>query len=222
MSYFNQDFIDFLMELTKNNNREWFHENKKRYGKSVKQPFAGFVEEMIARIQSDDSRVMIAPKDAIFRINRDIRFTKDKTPYKTQVSALISPAGKKDKIVPGFYFEFAPDEIRVYGGAYSPDKHRLHSIRSCIAGNPDEFNRVISDKKFTEMFGELVGEKHKRLPPEFKAAAETQSLLFNKQLYYGATFDSKELLSNKLPDILMEYYYAAKPMKEFLEKAMGF
>ncbi len=222
MSYFNRDFIDFFEELAKNNNRDWFHENKKRYEKSVKQPFTAFVEDMIVRIQSDDPRVRIMPKDAIFRINRDIRFARDKTPYKVQMSALISPAGRKDKVFPGLYFEFAPDEIRIFGGAYIPDRNQLQSIRNSIAGNSDEFVKVIGDKKFVAMFGELVGEKNKRLPPEFRAAAETQPLLFNKQYYYGATIDSAELLNNKLPELLMEYYYAAKPMKEFLEKAMGY
>ena len=97
MAYFTQDFIDFFQELSANNHREWFHANKKRYEQQVKVPFQSFVQLMIDRVQEVDRNVVLTPKDAIFRINRDIRFSADKTPYKTNVSAIISSGGKKDK-----------------------------------------------------------------------------------------------------------------------------
>ena len=97
MAYFTKDFIDFFKELAANNKKEWFDFNRKRYEKSVKQPFAEFVQEMIDRIRADDPKVDISTKDAIFRINRDVRFSKDKTPYKTHMAAIVSARGKKDK-----------------------------------------------------------------------------------------------------------------------------
>ena len=96
MAYFTKDFTKFLKDLEKNNNREWFNENKKRYEESVKEPFYNFIDEMIMRINAIDNNVAIQPKDAIFRIYKDVRFSKDKLPYKTQVSAVISPGGRKD------------------------------------------------------------------------------------------------------------------------------
>ena len=102
MAYFTKDFIDFFKELAANNKKEWFDSNRQRYEKSVKQPFAEFVQEMIDRIQPDGPAVYISTKDAIFRINRDIRFSNDKTPYKTYMAALVSAKGKKDKGTPGF------------------------------------------------------------------------------------------------------------------------
>ena len=107
MSYFNQDFIKFFKELESNNNREWFNENKERYIHSVKDPFFSFVEEMIHRISEENDSFNIAPKEAIFRIYRDVRFSKNKLPYKTTASAIISPGGRKDFTTPGYYLELS-------------------------------------------------------------------------------------------------------------------
>ena len=90
MKYFTKDFAAFFKDLEKNNNREWFHENKKRYEDSVKNPFHNFVEELIGGLSDIFPTLTIQPKDAIFRIHRDVRFSKDKTPYKIHASALIS------------------------------------------------------------------------------------------------------------------------------------
>jgi hypothetical protein len=103
MTCFTTDFNAFFMDLAKNNNKEWFDANRKRYESSVKKPFHAFVGEAIQRIGKLDRTVAIEPKEAIFRINRDIRFSKDKTPYKLSCSAIISPAGRKDHAVPGLY-----------------------------------------------------------------------------------------------------------------------
>ena len=103
MKYFTQDYLDFFKELAANNHKEWFDENRKRYEKSVKDPFKKFVEALIAETHKFDPSVNIEAKDAIFRINRDIRFSKDKTPYKLDRSAIISSGGRKDHSIPGFY-----------------------------------------------------------------------------------------------------------------------
>ena len=104
MQYFTEDFINFFKELAANNHKEWFHENKKRYESSVKKPFTVFVGKMIEEIQKVDADLMIEPKDCILRINRDIRFSKDKTPYNLHYTAFISRGGKKDKSIPGFFY----------------------------------------------------------------------------------------------------------------------
>lgn len=116
MSFFVKDFIDFFSELEKNNNKVWFDENKKRYEKYVKIPFIEFVTEIIIRVQEDDSLVNINAKEAIFRINRDVRFSNDKSPYKSHTSAAISAGGKKDFAYPGIYLELSHKGLGVYGG----------------------------------------------------------------------------------------------------------
>ncbi len=220
MAYFTDDFIKFFQELAENNHKQWFDENRKRYEQNVKTPFKALVGDMILRIHADDPDVMIPAKDAIFRINRDIRFSKDKRLYKTQMSAVISPAGRKDHGIPGFYFELNPNRIMIAGGAYMCEKDRLQAIRSYIVAKPDEFKKALADKTFREKFGEIRGEKNKRLPAEFRAAAETEPLLFNKQFYYMAELPAEIITGDELGDVLMEYYFAGKPVMHFLRKAI--
>src|SRR5688500_10433856 len=139
MSYFNSSFLKFFKELSKNNATEWFNENRKTYENEVKKPFSDFVEEMIKRIQKYEPEVQIKASDAIMRINKDIRFSKDKTPYNTYVAANISAYGKKDKSYPGFYFQLSPTGIHIYGGVYMVENDVLQQIRSYIAGHQKEF-----------------------------------------------------------------------------------
>lgn len=220
MAYFTTDLMQFLKDLAANNNKVWYDANKKRFENSVKKPFEAFVAEMINRIQQDDKSINIQPKDAIFRIYRDVRFSKDKTPYKTYVSAIISAGGRKNLALPGTYIELNPEHIRIYGGVYQPDKIQLQRIRESIIANPDKFNSLVSDKQFVKCFVELRGEKNKVLPKELKPAAEKQPLIFNKQFYYFGSLDPKLATDNRLPELLMEYYFAGKPMKGFLSKAL--
>lgn len=220
MSYFNPAFVNFFRELSKNNNTAWFNENRKIYEKEVKEPFTSFVGEMIMRINRFEPEIAIKPADAIMRINKDIRFSKDKTPYNTHVAANISVYGKKDKSYPGFYFQISHDKIMVYGGAYMIEPPVLQQIRTHIAGNPESFSEAYNDKNFKEKFGIIQGEKHKRVPEEFADIATKEPLIFNKQFYYMAEINADIILKNELPDKLMEYYLAGKKVNDFLKQAL--
>ena len=221
MAYFNSDFIQFFKDLAANNNRDWFAENKKHYENTVKKPFEVFITDMISKIKKDDAEVQIEAKDAIFRIYRDIRFSKDKTPYKIQVSAIISPGGRKDMLTPGMYLELGPEHVRIYGGVYRPGKDELYSLRSHIINHNGEFNKLLKEKKFVEMYGEIRGEKNKIIPKEFKEEAQNQPLLFNKQFYYFGEMPPEVVLEEDLINRVYAYYKAAKPMKNFLMKAIS-
>lgn len=221
MQYFNPDFLEFFKELAENNNKEWFDANRKRYEKEVKEPFTKFVEEMLHRIQKIDNDVFIRPMDAIFRINKDIRFSKDKSPYKVQMSANISKYGKKDKSYPGFYFELKPNDVMIYGGVYMVEKDMLERIRYFIAENHEEFKKVYSGKDFVEKYGTIQGEKNIRIPENFKDIVIVEPLIANKQFYYGAALNEELVLQAFLPDVLMEYYSAGKEVKDFLSRAFG-
>ncbi len=219
MAHFSQDFLDFFNELTENNNKEWFDENRKRYEKSVKDTFKAFVQEMIDRLNEFEP-ITITTSEAIFRINRDIRFSADKTPYKTQVSAIISPGGKKDKTTPGIYFELSPKDVRVYSGAHMLDKDQLSNVRHYIADNLEEFEKLINEKEFKSKFGEILGEKNKRIPKELEEAAEKQPLIYNKSFYYFTKFDAKTILADDLADKLINYYKVTFGLKDFFTKAL--
>jgi len=220
MKYFNQDFIDFFKELSNNNNRDWFNENKQRYIESVKDPFYFFIEELIHEIHDDDKSINITPKEAIFRIYKDVRFSKDKLPYKTTTSAIISPGGRKDFTTPGYYIEMDANGIRFYGGAHFLDKTQLQNLREHIASNLDEFKKLQNRNKFKKKFDTILGGQNKRIPKEFKEAAEIEPLIANKQFYYRADLNPKKILSNTLIDSLMKLYAVGKPINQFLVKGI--
>lgn len=216
MAWFSPDFNRFFIALAANNNKDWFDANRTRYAQAVKEPFEAFVGEMVRRIAQMDPKLRIGPKEAIFRINRDVRFSKDKAPYKLNRSALISRGGRKDMNAPGIYFELGPEAVRIYGGAYMPDKELLHRIRTRIAGDLPKFKKLREDKAFLRHFGGLQGEVNKRLPTEFQAAAAREPLLFNKQFYFGAELPPQLVQSPALPEVLMAHYQAMGPMSKFL------
>ena len=220
MAYFTQDYLDFFKELAANNHKDWFHANKKRYELSVKEPFNVFVQDIIDQTAKVDDRFEGKAKDAVFRVYRDVRFSKDKTPYKLQMGAVVAPGGKKEGMgIPGMYLELGPAHFRFYSGIYQPEKEMLYRIREHIIKHASEFNKLVTDADFVKRFGEIRGEKNKVLPKEFKAAAEKQPLIFNKQFYFFAELPPETILRDDFADIIMEYFHASNPMREFLTKA---
>ncbi|MBL8003139.1 MAG: DUF2461 domain-containing protein [Flavobacteriales bacterium] len=216
MAWFTDDFNRFFKDLAKNNHKEWFDANRKRYEASVKQPFHAFVLEVIRRVHAVDKRVHIEPKDAIFRINRDIRFSNDKTPYKLHCAAIVSPEGRKDHGAPGIYVQLGPEHVAIYGGSYMPARDEVQRIRERIAGDLKWFKKLREAPDFVRLFGEVQGERNKIIPADLKAAAAKEPVLYNKQFYYGHELPSRLVTDPKLADIVLEHYHAMRPMNEFL------
>lgn len=218
-----KEYFDFFAELERNNNKEWFDANRKRYEVAVKTPFQRLVNQIITEIAFIDTAVSsLEAKDAIFRINRDIRFSNDKTPYKTRMSAIITPTGKKDKTTPGIYFEIDKDSINIYGGVYMPDKDQLLSIRNKIAEDLDGFRKVLANPEFALHYGGLAeSDKNKRLPKELIEAADEEPLIYNKSFYFSSQEKIKDKENPQILDIVMIKYLAAKPVSDWLKVAMG-
>lgn len=221
MAWFTPEFESFFKDLAKHNNREWFLDNKKRYEQHVKKPFEHFIGDMITRMQHYDPECRIQPKDAIFRIYRDVRFSKDKTPYKTQVSAIVGKGGRKEMALAGMYLELGNKHARIYGGVYQPDKDQLNAIRQEILYNGQDFKALISDKSFTRYFGEIRGEKNKRLPPDYKELQDEQPLIANKQFYYYSELDPDLITSDQLIDELFLRYEASAKVRQFLHAPLN-
>ncbi len=222
MVYFEEDFLNFFKELAANNNKDWFDENRKRYENIVREPFKVFVADVIDEIHKIDSEISILPKDAIFRINRDIRFSKDKTPYKLHVGAVISQFGRKDKTNPGIYFELGPEHLGIFAGAWGPDKVQLEKIRRHIGSNLKKFEKLISSPSFLEYFPDgIKGDKNKRLPKDILEIAQKQELIFNKQFYYQAFLNPEEITKDNLLKIILEHYKRVKPLNDFFREAMS-
>jgi len=222
MSYFDKDFNKFFKELAANNHKDWFDENRSRYKKIVKEPFENFVGDLIVKLsQHDPSLKGLDPKKTIFRINRDIRFSKDKSPYKLNRSAAISKNGKKDRAGAGMYIQLGPEMVAFAGGAYEMYTEQLSQLRNYIATNQKAFRKAIESDEFVSHYGEIKGEENKRLPnKELTQAAEKEPLIYKKQMYYWTELKSELVHSDKLMSSAIEHFKAAKPVREFLRKAL--
>lgn len=220
MAWFTTDALCFLADLSKHNDREWFAKNKNRYEASVKVPMLEFAAEMIERMREVDPEIAMLPHQAVFRIHRDTRFSKDKSPFKTNAGMAISRGGKTQPGSPGVYFHLDAERMGIASGCYFLEPPQIAKVRAHIASHLREFEKLLSDAEFVTRFGAVVGEKNKILPPELRAAAAKQPLLYNKQFYYWAEHKPEEALRADLPDFVMAHVHAAGPMNAFLRSAI--
>ncbi len=222
MPILSQAYFDFFSDLALNNDRDWFHANKKRYERDVKEPFLRLVEAVVASLHDSEPDLGLVPsKQMLFRINRDIRFSKDKRPYKEHLAASISRFGTKDKLYPGHYLQVAAGESFLAGGAYFfEEKEMLLRVRRYIMDNHDRFLSLLNDPIFVEKWETIKGETNKRLTPEFAEFADIQPLIANKQFYWGKNIEPKMALQDDFVAILRGHFEAAQPMNQFLVEAM--
>jgi uncharacterized protein (TIGR02453 family) len=219
MAYFTSEYIEFFKELGANNERDWFSTNKKRYETHVKEPFSDFIGELIQAVGKLEPAVNIEPKEAIFRIHRDVRFGKDKTPYKIHSAAVVSPGGRKDHSVPGVYIMMGAEKLMIGGGMYGPSKDEIYAIREAIAKDPKGFNKLISSPKFKTNFGSIQGEENKIIPKEFKSAIIEAPEILKKQWYYMCEMPPETILQEDLIKTILKIRDSAEPFKQFLIKA---
>ena len=172
----NQSIIEFLHDLQANNNREWFEQNRDKYQKA-REDFKLLVEMLIMKINEFDTSVATSTsQNSIFRIHRDMRFAKNKPPYKTNFGAYMVKDGKKSNHA-GYYLHLEPGRYFLSGGIYCPPADVLRAIRTAIYQSPGEFKAIIYDKQFKALFGELYGEKLKTAPRGFPKDFEDIQLL---------------------------------------------
>ena len=209
--------LSFLEELKENNNREWFAENQTRY-KEARKNFETFVQEVINGI-SEFEPIMkgLEAKNCIFRINRDIRFTNDKSPYKSNFGAFIVRGGKKNSgRFAGYYLHIEPGECFIAGGAYIPPAPWLSAIREKINEQPDVFKKIISQKEFIKYFNEIEGEKLKKPPKGYSADNPNIELLKHKSYLVMHNVSEKILLAPDYYNHVIQVLKAMKPLNDFL------
>src|SRR5689334_15297678 len=154
--------LKFLKGLTKNNNKPWFDAHRAQY-EAGRIDFSNFIQLLIDALQKTDTTITgLTARDCMFRINRDIRFSKDKTPYKTNFGASIKRGGR-ESIYAGYYFHCAPGASFAGGGLWMPEAADLKKLRQEIDYNWDEFQSIIKEKKFRKIFGDLFQEGELKL-----------------------------------------------------------
>lgn len=214
------DTLKFLKELSKNNNKDWFEKNRKRYD-NAQTEIKTFLAEWIKNYgKKDESIAHLDPKKCIFRINRDVRFSADKSPYKTNLGAYLTKGGKNTNLA-GFYLHIEPNNCFFGAGNYMPMPDQLAKIRQEIDYNFSDFNKIISAKKFKENFGELnTDNKLKRPPKGYEETNEAIEYLKLKGFTVFHKITDEELTSKDFVKTIVELSTIVKPMIDFLNGAV--
>lgn len=214
--------FDFLTDLSENNNREWFLANKKSY-EAAKKNILTFTTELLGAITPlDTSLDGIDPKKCLFRINRDVRFSKDKSPYKTNFGISMSKGGKK-VMSAGYYVNVQPNETFVGGGLYMPMPEDVKKIREEIDYNFEEFLGIINAKSFTDYYGTMQCEETlslKRPPKGYEADNPAIEYLKWKSYTSVRSFKNEEVVSADFIDTCVQGVAALKPLVNFLNRGM--
>jgi uncharacterized protein (TIGR02453 family) len=220
MQYFTKEYLAFFKELEEHNNKEWFDINRKRYEEHIKKPFEIFTQDLAEAIKKFDNEVATDYKNCIFRINKDIRFSKDKSPYKLNRSCAISKYGKKDHATPGYYVEVSAKKIGLAGGAWAPDAPMLGKIRQEISYNMKEFDKLVKDKKFLTAMDGIKGDRLVKPPKGYEEESKSQPLLHNKQFYYWVELSPSLITSDKILEEIVSRLKTAYPLNQFFRRAM--
>lgn len=209
--------LDFLINLKENNNREWFQTHKNLYEEAKKDIEDNLSYLIIAVSSFDPSITDLEVKDVLFRIYRDIRFSKDKSPYKPYFGALITKNGKSNMEGSGYYFHIEPGNSMICGGVFHPEPKKLDKIREKINSNFTSYTEVINQPALRRYYGEIQGEKLKNVPRGFDKESPAAEILKLKQYIFMSKFSDEEIFSE---DFLKETVKRMEAVKEFNEFLM--
>ena len=213
--------ISFMTGLKRNNNRTWFEKHKADYEANVKLPMQSLIASLQPHFESFGPEFDVNPKRSLFRIYRDIRFSKDKTPYKTHAAAHFVIKGKpKGTEGLGYYVHIEPGEIFVGGGIYMPASDQIKKIRRAIASQDAEFLRIVKDRAFVKRFGAIDGEKLQRVPQGFAPDHPMAEWLRLKQYFVGVEWKENACYTSAFLKNVAAVFEAASPLVAFLKNAM--
>jgi len=216
-----KELFKFLTELRENNNREWFKANKNRYD-SLHNEHIAIVQQLINRIAVFDPEIApLEAKDCIYRIYRDIRFSNDKTPYKTHFGAYMTGLGGRTSPYSGYYLHLEPGNSLVSGGVWCPTPAMLKQLRRDIYDNIEEFMEILENKTFKKTYGSLEGDLLKRLPEGFPKDFPHKEILCHK--YYIVSSEKPDKLFEKegWMDEVIENFRTLYPFNKFLNYTIG-
>ncbi len=220
---FPKESLAFFRKLKKNNNREWFAAHKDEYEQFVKLPMQSFIAAMQPLMAEFAPAFDVHPKRSMFRIYRDTRFSKDKTPYKIHMAAHFVLRGKpKGFEGSGYYLHIAPGEVFIGGGIYLPDNDQLKKIRASIAEHGKEFLAVITAPQFKRTFGTLNGQSLTRPPKGFPPDHPMMPWLKMKQFFAGIELPEEICHKKDFARRAAAYCKTLAPLVDHMNRAMGF
>jgi uncharacterized protein (TIGR02453 family) len=213
---FSRDAVQFLVELALHNERSWFQPRKAEYEHLLKEPLEALCRVLADRFEAEGLPLRSDPSHSPFRIYRDVRFSADKSPYKTHVSASFPWAGDGGGV--GAYFHLQPGEMFAGGGMWHPEPSQLAAWRQTVAANYEEVEATLKSPKFVATFGSISGERLKRVPSGFAADQPGAELLKLKDVTFGRPLSDDEVFSSHLPDVLVETFAEAIPLLDLLAR----
>jgi uncharacterized protein (TIGR02453 family) len=217
-------FFAFFRELKANNDRAWFEANKSRFRETVQGPMSDFIAAMAPHLSRLSKEFVADPRPhggSMFRIHRDVRFSKDKRPYKEHGACQFRHRLGRDVHAPGFYVHLAPKEVFVGAGLWMPEADALLKIRSAIASRPGDWKKVVNHRRFIDMFGAVEGDQLQRPPRGFDPGHPFIADIRRKSFVVGR--DSSEAAARSADFVAetAESFAAAAPFMRFLCGALS-
>jgi len=222
--HFTPELFTFLRALKRNNKREWFERNKPRYIEHVRDPMLHFIADFAPKLQRISPHVVADPRPtggSMFRIYRDVRFSKDKLPYKTAATAQFRHERGKDVHAPGYYLHLGTDGVYVGTGIWRPDADALRNIRQAIVDKPKEWKRIVSAKPFKDGRLEPHGDSLKRPPKGFDPEHPLIEDLKRKDYVTFTTLDEETACAPDFLDTYTKTCRSAGPYVKFIADALG-
>ena len=221
-AYFNAALFQFLIDLRFNNNREWFQANKQRYEAEVRDPMLRFIADVGPHLQTVSKRFVADPRPrggSLFRIYRDVRFSKDKSPYKTNVGAHFRHEVGRDVHAPGFYLHLEPGQVFVASGVWHPNSGALGKIRDAIVEHPKAWSQATSANALG-VNGSLGGESLKRPPKGYEPDHPLIDDLKRKDFIAHADFTEEQACAPDFMEVFTQTCQTFAPMTLFLTEAL--
>ncbi|HTO94049.1 MAG TPA: DUF2461 domain-containing protein [Bacteroidota bacterium] len=214
---FPKEGLRFLHTLKKNNNRPWFLKHKAEYGENVRFPMQCLIAGLAVRLHDEVPEMEFNPRRAIFRIYRDVRFSKNKAPYKTNVAAWFGPRADRGATEgPGLYVGVGTDEIFIGGGLYMPSGEQLKAIRRSIAEKPDEYLAIVGARQFRKKFGGIQGDVLARAPLGYGPDHPMIEHLRHKQYFVGIELREKDCLTARFQETVARTFADTMPLVRWL------
>ncbi|MFN8438147.1 MAG: DUF2461 domain-containing protein [Cytophagales bacterium] len=212
--------LDFLTELQSNNNKDWFSAHKKDY-EQAKKEFSTYLEQVLQEMEAFETGTSnLTVSSCMFRINRDIRFSTDKSPYKINFGASINVFGKKSPKA-GYYIHVQPNASFVGGGMYMPEPEVLKSVRQEIDYNLEDFEAILTNEKFKHIYPNLISDDKLQRPPKgYEADNKAIEYLKNKHFACLHNLSDSELLGKEIVPKTVESFQVLQPFIKFLNKSL--
>lgn len=209
--------LTFLKNLSKNNNRDWFTSHKEDY-LSAQKNMIGFIDQLILEMNHHDQIETESGKKSLFRIYNDVRFSKDKTPYRASFSFYLRRATKLKR--GGYYMIIKPGGSYLSCGFFGPNPDDLKRIRQDISYNYDDWNKIINQKKMKENFGKMVGDTVLTAPRGFQKDHPAIELLRHKQFFFRHSFSDKEILDDSLLKNVNQIFKSIRPWFDYMSDVL--